>query len=337
MKRRRTFYEWFEDFLKYNINGNVSQNFVTPEGYKLGSWVKRVRDGSVLLSQEEMDLLDENNFVWKVYTGRWSFSESLREFIKYNKNGMVDINFVTPEGYHLGRWYQYINNRKNLLSVQQIRLLNKYGFAWYEVKRYRSMDEWIADFVKYNKDGYISSGFVTPEGYSLGSKMSYIRSHLEILTKEQVDLLNTNNFNWNKSNTTRSFAEWFRDFVTYQEDGTVPYYFVTPEGNALGLWAARVREGTYKITDEQRECLNQYNFVWKKNNSPRTFDEWFIDFEKYQENGSVSKDFKTPEGYNLGIWFLNVKYGKIETTNEQKIKLLGCGVRFGPKVRAMMQ
>ena len=116
----------------------------------------------------------------------------------------------------------------------------------------------------------------------------------------------------------RTFEEWYEDFLKYNQNGSVPGGFVTPEGNKLGTWIQRVRAGDTKLTSEQKQMLKNVNFVWTIKGKYRRFDEWLWDFLKYTQNGYVPRDFITPEGNRLGIWIHNIRSGQLKLTAEQK-------------------
>ena len=118
--------------------------------------------------------------------------------------------------------------------------------------------------------------------------------------------------------TRRTFEEWYKDFLKYNQNGSVTARFITSEGNKLGQWVRSVRAGCIKLTCEQKQMLNDVNFIWVMQRNSRKFEEWYEDFLKYNQNGSVPVKFITPEGKKLGIWVNNVRSGDIRLTDDQK-------------------
>ena len=194
--KRRKFNEWYDDFLKYNQNGSVPYNFVTPEGKKLGCWVHNVRGGDIRLTLEQKQLLEDANFIWALK------------------------------------------------------------------KEKRKFEKWYMDFFKYSKDGSLPAKFITPEGYKLGRWIRNVRSGSIKLTVAQKQMLNNTNFVWSMQREFRKFEEWYKDFLKYNQNGSVPVKFITPEGNKLGNWVNNIRAGRIKLVDEQRQLLNDANFIW---------------------------------------------------------------------------
>ncbi len=61
VNKRFDFDEFFKYFLKYH---NVPINFVTPDGYRLGYMQNRIRNGSVHLTKEQTEKLNDAYFRW---------------------------------------------------------------------------------------------------------------------------------------------------------------------------------------------------------------------------------------------------------------------------------
>ena len=315
-KPPRKFEEWYEDFLKYNQNGSVPVKFITPEGNKLGQWVRSVRVGDIKLTCEQKQMLNDVNFIWAMRKKSRKFEEWYEDFLKYNQNGSVPKKFITPEGNKLGQWVQNIRLGRARLTNEQKEKLSQAGFRW-ETKS-RKFEEWYEDFLKYNQNGSVPCNFTTPEGNKLGNWVHHVRLGDFKLTDEQREKLNQAGFRWEKIIKSRKFKEWYEDFLKYNQNGSVPVKFITPEGNKLGLWVRSVRAGDIKLTCEQKQMLNDVNFIWVMQKNSRKFEEWYEDFLKYNQNGSVPVKFITPEGKKLGIWVNNVRSGDIRLTDDQK-------------------
>ena len=259
---RRTFEEWYKDFLKYNQNGIVPYNFVTPEGKRLGYWVNNVRSGRAKLTSEQKEKLSLAGFCWKRIRKNRKFEEWYEDFLKYNQNGSVPVKFITPEGNKLGKWANNIRAGHIRLTDYQKQLLNDANFAWAMQRKPCKFEEWYEDFLKYNKNGSVPCNFTTPEGNKLGYWVNNVRSGCVKLTSEQKEKLSLAGFRWEKMRKPRKFEEWYEDFLKYNKNGSVPCNFTTPEGNKLGNWVHHIRLGNFELTDVQKKLLCDANFVW---------------------------------------------------------------------------
>ena len=143
---RRTFEEWYKDFLKYNQNGYVPVKFITPKGNKLGRWVRSVRLGEIKLTCEQKQLLNDVNFIWTKQRKSRKFEEWYEDLLKYSQNGYVPFDFITPEGNKLGQWVQNIRSGGIKLTCAQEQMLNDVNFIWTMPRKYRKFEEWFWDF-----------------------------------------------------------------------------------------------------------------------------------------------------------------------------------------------
>lgn len=193
---------------------------------------------------------------------RRTFEEWYKDFLKYNQNGSVPWRFITPEGNRLGRWVNKVRLGRAKLTSEQKEKLSQAGFRWEKIRKTRKFEEWYEDFLKYNQNGYVPFDFITPEGNKLGQWVQSIRSGGIKLTCEQKQMLNDVNFIWVIQRNIRKFEEWYEDFLKYNQNGSVPVKFITPEGKKLGIWVNNVRSGGIRLTDDQKQLLNDANFVW---------------------------------------------------------------------------
>ena len=178
----------------YNQDGYVQKNFITPDGNKLGVWVSGVRLGEIKLTREQREKLKQAGFDWQRKMN--NFDEWFKEFEKYNDYGYVPWNFETPNGKKLGEWVCKVRRGRIKLTDEQREKLDKAGFHWKKVRRKRSFEEWYEDFLKYNKNGYVPSKFITPEGNRLGDWVHNVRAGCIKLSAVQKQMLKNANFIW---------------------------------------------------------------------------------------------------------------------------------------------
>lgn len=133
----------------------------------------------------------------------------------------------------------------------------------------RDFNEWLQDFILYQKNGYVPNEFQTPEGRCLGEWYTKVKSGRHKITEEQRAILTAHHFDWQYHKIRRPFEAWFQDFLKYNQNGLVSMNFVTPEGNKLGIWVSNVRQGKIKLTEEQKDCLNQHGFCWNARKKQR--------------------------------------------------------------------
>lgn len=193
--------EGYQNALEYfraNGNLNTNGNYITDDGYKLGFWLnnQRTKYKNGTQSPEHTEQLNKIGMIWNKSESKWyeSYSYAAKYF---KKNGTLNISkdFVSEEGFKLGSWLamQRVSYKKQTLSFEKIRLLEKIGIVW------NPLDElWEIGFshaAKYSKTGDINSvkqTYRTPDGYKLGEwlrgqKRQYPKGKLDAERQERLE------------------------------------------------------------------------------------------------------------------------------------------------------
>ena len=173
-------------------------------------------------------------------------------FIHYNKYGEVPPDFVTPDGYPLGK--NIINLRIGyILSEEEKKYLRENGFRL-------SIPAFDFDlFLKYYKIyGDKKITFSTLDGYPLGRVIYKIRHNKIVLLSSQKQILKDNDFVWGKEKF--NFEKFYNYFLEY---GNVKSGFVIEDGYKLGNYQFKIRTSSIKLTKEQYNLLNDNGFIWK--------------------------------------------------------------------------
>ncbi len=191
------FEQFFNYFLQY---GNVHAIFVTPDGYNLGDYERRIRVNWIRLYPHQIDLLTEHGFEWKTpkpnfvvraYERKngFDFNKFWAHYLMY---GNVIQTFVCPDGYKLGYYEMKIKDSLVSLTDAQKQLLIEHGFSWKHNFHFK-----YKEFLEYfNQYGNVKKDFVTPDGYRLGYLEYRIRQNELKLADYQKQELNDIGFNW---------------------------------------------------------------------------------------------------------------------------------------------
>ncbi len=356
----------FEKFYNYLVEYKsefgdviVPKNYTTSDGYKLGSQVHTVRQiekgtsRGTRLTLVQKARLDEIGFKWDA-TIRIDFEKFYNHLVEYKAefgNLLVPTEYITDDGYKLGYRVQIVRyTEKGLgesapLTQEQRDVLNNLGFVWdatvrFDFERfYNYLVEYKAEF----GDVRVPVKYITPDGYTLGSKVGRVRlTERGItggvpLTLEQKDKLNEIGFVWDAKNKF-NFDEFYNYLVGYNAefgDVLVPKKYVTNDGYKLGakvLLVRQVEKGTTHgtpLSQEQKEKLDDLGFVWDAKNK-FNFDEFYSYLVGYKAEFNdllVPKNYETTDGYKLGqqVYYIrkteNEKSRGTILTNEQKSKL----------------
>jgi predicted helicase len=179
-----SWYFWFgllEIYVQDYGNAKVLINYVTPNDFKLGSWVGTQRQNKLknLLSRCQIDRLESTyGWSWNVNTEQWEEGfEQLLAYVKQNGDAKVSSAYETPAGFKLGSWIgiQRKNNAENRLgSDKKKRLETLSWWTWGGLfeKRWEEGFEQLQVYVKQYGDTKVSQSHATPEDFKLGSWVS---------------------------------------------------------------------------------------------------------------------------------------------------------------------
>lgn len=191
----------FDKFFKYFlIYGNVHSIFVTPDGYKLGEYERKIRINWIRLYQHQIDQLTEHGFDWKnkkanfivrAYERKngFDFNKFWAHFAIY---GNVIQSFICPDGYRLGYYEMRIKDLSVNITDEQRQLLLEHNFSWKRNFHFK-FQEFYEYFKQYKN---VQINFVTPDGYRLGYLESRIRLGALKLADYQKQILDEAGFNW---------------------------------------------------------------------------------------------------------------------------------------------
>jgi hypothetical protein len=205
------------------------------------------------LTTEEIDALNNIDFVWKPYH---NFKERLIQLVDYKaKNGDCNVPRKFKGCTGLGKWVSDMRQKykNNLLTTEEIDALNNIDFVWDNFKeRLRQ----LVDYKTKNGDCNVTQN-------SLRSWVSYLRHRYknDLLTTEQIDALNNIDFVWKPNHTFKERLRQLVDYKTTNGDCNVPLKSKGYTG--LGRWVVHTRHKYKKnlLTTEQIDALNNIGFV----------------------------------------------------------------------------
>ncbi len=258
MPTKRPFNEWLADFKRYSKKGIVPMEYIkTPEGYHLKAWVSHVKSGAYKLTADERRMLEEAGLCFTVKSvPHFSKEEIIKSLIAFENTKKK--KHTRTERERVYRWRGEIRRGEISLSDEERKALEQVGFQ-FEVRPQIWTEEFLRVYDRY-KSGKITRTFITPEGYPLGAKISYIRTKWKKMSPEFIRKLNEHGFVWHVSREERKFEDWYLDFLKYSEDGEVKQEnSYTPEGYHLRAWLYNVASGKIQTTPEQRQMLLDAN------------------------------------------------------------------------------
>jgi len=191
-------FKCLEGFVKENGHANVPREYVLESGFALGNWVGTQRyyykyGRLAKVRQETLEsipewtwvrrqVLQDDNMKTSVKLVADVWLNSLKQLLRYaeeNGNCNVPFDYITSEGYRLGRWvtdqrYYYNRGARKGLNEEQIALLEKIpGWTWTSNRRQGiSWQEAYSKLLEYcQKEGHarVHQHYKTEDGYGLGN------------------------------------------------------------------------------------------------------------------------------------------------------------------------
>ncbi len=140
--RTTTWKDYYELLKQYQEeHGNIDVPFsYEKNGIKLGIWLVNqrqayIRQGTCIITQDQIQLLEELGIKWKIRTTTWKdYYELLKQYQEEHGNIDVPCSYE-KNGIKLGKWlaarrYAYIGKGTARITQDQIRLLNELNMDW---------------------------------------------------------------------------------------------------------------------------------------------------------------------------------------------------------------
>jgi len=338
-------------YKEYFGSPNAPQGYKTPEGYALGSWQMNLRKyyKKGKLSPYRIKRLEEIGFKWlpKDEFMQESFDKGISETLNYKKqfnDSNAPQTYKTQTGYPLGLWQanirQYYKNRQ--LAPDRLKLLEEIGFKWvikedaFE-KAFENGFQKTLEFKAQNKGNPNASRSVNLAGFKLGSWQSEQRQlyRKKLLASDRIKRLEEIGFKWVLKD--EAFEKGFRESLRYKEQSKslhAPNKYITDRGYKLGKWQSeqRTKYKNSKLSSDKIYRLEDIGFKWNIDEERRVaaFEKGFQETLKYSEqydNPNAPKNYKTEEGYLLGIWQVNLrqfyKKGQLSGSDIHRLEKIG--------------
>lgn len=272
----------------YTTHGDLLpvQTYKTPEGYSLGQWLntqRMARKGVVFsrLTLERIEKLDSIGMVWD-RRNDYEWEKRYKALLKYHdKFGDIDVpyNYVTENGFQMGKWLSHLRQyknagiRNNILTPEREAQLNSLGMIWNALNFYWEKN-YLAAAEFYMENGHlrIPAGYKSKNGLGIGHWIANMRnSQGKTLTEEQYRRMSDIGMCWGSVHD-ELWEDGFRHAERYfKEHGVLDasYSYKTDDGFNLGLWLSRQRKklNIDRPDDQQQERikrLNSIGMLWKK-------------------------------------------------------------------------
>ena len=244
----------------------VVGSYISPSGFRLGSWVQSKRNRQNDLSLEQIQDLDTLEFFWgNVDDAKWEEGfNALETYKKEFGDCWVNGLYTTQSGYTLGSWVQRQRTGKSMLAAGYINRLDALGFIW--DPRTDKWEKGFQELILYKTtfaDLLVAALYISPSGFGLGKWINRHRTHKERLSPEQVKRLEDLDFVWDV--LQYQWDKGFQELAIYQKefgDCLVVGSYISSSGFKLGAWVSKQRSRKENMPSDRIKRLNALGFVW---------------------------------------------------------------------------
>lgn len=325
---------------------NVPRDHVTPDGYRLGQWIRRQRmhrnKGSLAASR--IAALDRLGIDWEPAQTAWQrhFAAAVAYF-RAHGNLKVHYHYVDPvSGLTLGRWIRGLRQRKNGLTDDQITALDSIGMIWGvsehdKARRIAAVEEFYAEHGHLD----VPRAHIATNGFKFGEWLMWRRHYRRKgeLSDDEIAYLDRYGMVWNPLvdawNQGLAAARRYRSEHGHLH---VPTGYTDDSGFALADWLRdqRDRRSGRRATAEEIRALDELDMIWNVN-----------EFERQQRLAAchafyaahrhldVPADYVTLSGVKLGRWLegQRVRYTQGLLSEDEIADLNRFGMVWNKRVR----
>ena len=343
-------YEHAEAYKNEYGNLRVPIRYVSPDGYRLGAWIRRNRNtfikeknaGRDPLENEQLKRLDELGIIWG--GSEESFERGLSEAVRYaEENGDLNVpnNYITKNGFALGKWIRRQRQRyfhfKNFspLEENEKKSLEAIGIVWAD----RYEQQWEKSFGLAREYSKQNGSLKCPadcivNGVNIGRWIVRQQNAYKSgkLSPEKIQLLESIGLTWPSRNKT-----WEENFALAKEyflahgNLEIPPSYIASNGVWLGRWISRQRKDASenRLSAEQIDLLDTIGMRWDSKYTvqwDRTYDN-LVSILQESHCGELSPvQLSDAFGANINRWIRmqikKSKEGKMSPAQQRKWDML---------------
>ena len=136
-------YQAAADYYREHGDLDIPAQYETPDGLKLGQWLKRMRRDhrKGVLKREAVRRLEAIGITWDVRDRQWEdYFRAAQGYYREHGNLRITPSYVDQDGNCLGTWVQRLRRwyKQGKLTAGQIRRLEDIGMVWKVAQQYGS-------------------------------------------------------------------------------------------------------------------------------------------------------------------------------------------------------
>jgi len=321
-------FRYLNEFVEREGHAQVTFDYETADGYRLGLWVgtqRRTRDG--MLPERKARLEKLTDWSWDVLSDKWGEGfRHLNQFVEREGHAQVPRNFKTVDGYHLGRWVRRQHNSTNLSPERQVRLEALPGW-----KLKPNTDKWevsysyLTEYAAREGNARVPKAYKLNNGYSLGGWVRSQRSKRVDMSTERINRLEAlPGWSWDTlSDMWDEGLRYLKVFSDREGHTKVRQDYKETDEFRLGSWVHTQKQAKDRMSAERRAKLESLP-GWSWIDKSMQWDDGFNYLREYADregHAKVAQLFKTADGFPLGRWVNAQRTKRTSILPERKARL----------------